>query len=123
MRQASNLELSGHVPCNFLLNLNGKRSSGTPSEIRFGGGGSAVIDRHAIAFLADDLGHTDMPLLSLPTVPCDEVVKPGALPRLHEGVRVLRRHMDLELLAAFDQAKAFYDVQLLGVRGAEIVDK
>src|SRR6516225_11651240 len=86
------------------------------SEIRFVGGGSAVIDRHAIAFLADDLGHTPAP-------PRDVVVKPGALPRLHEGVRVLRRHMDFELLAALDQANAFYDVQLFGVRCAEIVGK
>src|SRR5438874_11675530 len=74
---------------------------GTPSEIQLVGGGNVIVGRceiisrsHEIAFLADVLAHTHMPLFSLPTVIVVGVVTPDALPGLLEGVRVLRRHMD-----------------------------
>ena len=52
-----------------------------------------------------------------------KVVAPCPLPWLHEGVRVVRCHMDFQDLAAFNAAKAFDGVQFPGVRCAEIVGK
>ena len=94
-----------------------------PSKVRFAGDRNVVIGRFEIggceiALLADALGDPDMVRSSLATVlRMAKVVAPCPLPRLHEGVRVVRCHMDFQDLAA----KAFDGVQFPGVRCAEIV--
>src|SRR5262249_40313374 len=76
---------------------------------------------HEIAFLAYGLGHARVPIFGLATVVVVLVVTPDALPGLHERIGVLGRHVDFQLLAAFNQANAFDNMQLLGVGSAEIV--
>src|SRR5215471_8214674 len=84
-----------------------------PSKIRLVGFGHTVIEQIQIALDANVFLHR-----LLHAIPAHR-----SFPRLIEGVGIIDRDLDLHGLAGIDHAPALDDMQLFGVRRAELVDK